>query len=154
MNLTGKVMAVCISQQRGTQKQSVKRANIIEGWGIEGDAHGGGWHRQISLLSYEKIADFKKLGAKVQDGGFGENIIVLGINLAALPVGTRLEVNDALLEVTQIGKECHQHCAIYQQVGDCIMPREGIFAKVIGCGSVGQGDVVKVVDSQLLQNVL
>ncbi len=146
MNLTGKVMAVCISQQRGTQKQSVKRANIIEGWGIEGDAHGGGWHRQISLLSYEKIVDFKKLGAKVQDGGFGENIIVLGINLAALPVGTRLEVNDALLEVTQIGKECHQHCAIYQQVGDCIMPREGIFTKVVGGGSVGQGDVVKVVE--------
>lgn len=142
----GKVMAVCISPVRGVRKQEVSgRIRIVAGYGIEGDAHGGNWHRQISLLSYEKIADFNRLGGGVENGDFGENIVVTGIDLRNLPVGTRLRLPDTLLEVTQIGKECHEHCQIYQRVGDCIMPREGIFAKVIEAGTVEKGDSIDVI---------
>jgi TatD DNase family protein len=144
--MEGKIMAVCISQVRGVRKQEVQgRIRIVAGYGIEGDAHGGNWHRQISLLSYEKIAEFKRLGGIVENGDFGENIVVTGIDLRTLPVGTRLRLPDALLEVTQIGKECHQHCQIYQQIGDCIMPREGIFAHVIEEGTVEKGDSIDVI---------
>ncbi|MHB9292381.1 hypothetical protein Holit_01478 [Hollandina sp. SP2] len=142
----GKVMAVCISPVRGVKKQEVPgRIRIVADYGIEGDAHGGNWHRQISLLSYEKIAEFNRLGGAVENGDFGENIVVAGIDLRNLPVGARLRLPDTLLEVTQIGKECHDHCQIYQRVGDCIMPREGIFAKVIEAGTVEKGDSIDVI---------
>jgi MOSC domain-containing protein YiiM len=145
-NMRGTVMAVCISDVRGVRKQEVPgRARIVAGYGIEGDAHGGTWHRQISLLSYEKRAEFNQRGGGAENGDFGENILVSGIDLRTLPVGTRLRLDDALLEVTQIGKTCHAHCQIYQRVGDCIMPREGIFAQVIEEGSVGPGDTIDVI---------
>ena len=141
----GKVMAVCISEKRGTQKKNVGEAKVVLGYGLENDAHGGDWHRQISLLSYEKMQEFNERGANVEDGAFGENIIVSGIDLRTLPVGTKLQCPDALLEVTQIGKQCHGHCEIYYRVGDCIMPREGIFTKVIIGGSIKTGDEITVV---------
>ncbi|GHV92067.1 molybdenum cofactor biosynthesis protein MoaC [Spirochaetia bacterium] len=141
--MKGTVLAVCVSDIRGIHKTEVNgRIRIVEGFGIEGDAHGGNWHRQISLLSREKIEDFNRLSASVNNGDFGENIIVSGIDLRSLPVGTQLKFNDALLEVTQIGKECHSHCEIFKRAGDCIMPREGIFARVITGGSIGKGDTV------------
>ncbi|GHV37200.1 molybdenum cofactor biosynthesis protein MoaC [Spirochaetia bacterium] len=143
--MKGTVLAVCVSDIRGIHKTEVNgRIRIVEGFGIEGDAHGGNWHRQISLLSREKIEDFNRLGASVNNGDFGENIIVSGIDLRSLPVGTQLKFNDALLEVTQIGKECHSHCEIFKWAGDCIMPREGIFARVITGGSIGKGDTVHI----------
>jgi MOSC domain-containing protein YiiM len=139
------VLAVCTSEVRGVQKKEVPgRIRIIEGYGIEGDAHGGNWHRQISLLSFEKIEDFNRRGGGVENGEFGENIVVSGIDLGKLSPGTRFKLSDALLEVTQIGKECHRHCSIFERVGDCIMPREGIFAKVITGGSIGKGDAVEI----------
>lgn len=145
-NPKGTVVAVCVSNVRGVKKDEISgRVRIVEKFGIENDAHGGNWHRQISLLSYGKIREFNKRGGEAESGDFGENLVVDGIDLRILPVGTRLRVNDALLEVTQIGKECHQHCQIYERVGDCIMPREGIFAKVLSGGSVGKGDVIEVV---------
>lgn len=136
----GKVIATCISEVRGVQKKNVHRVKIVEGYGIEGDAHGGNWHRQISLLSYDKIEAFRKKGAKVEDGAFGENLVVEGIDFRTLPIGTRFRCNDVILELTQIGKECHHGCQIYQQMGDCIMPREGVFAKVIHGGEIREGD--------------
>ena len=140
----GTVVAVCISERRGTEKHEIARGKILPGFGLEGDAHGGNWHRQISLLSYDKVLEFNRWGGAVGNGDFGENILVAGIDLARLPVGTRLRVGDALLEVTQIGKECHSHCAIFHRVGDCIMPREGIFTRVLEGGSVQKGDGVCV----------
>ena len=145
--MDGKIIAVCISDVRGVQKHPVGRTRIVEGYGLEGDAHGGNWHRQISLLSYDKITDFNARGGNVSDGAFGENLIVAGIDLRSLPVGTQLKVNDALLEVTQIGKECHAHCEVFHRVGDCIMPRAGIFAKILSGGTVGMGDEVYVLSS-------
>ncbi|MDR2632540.1 MAG: MOSC domain-containing protein [Treponema sp.] len=144
--MRGTVRAVCISEVRGVKKQEVPgRLRVLAGYGIEGDAHGGTWHRQISLLAYEKIAEFNRLGGNVENGDFGENIVVSGIDLRALPVGTRLRLSDALLEVTQIGKECHEHCQIYKRAGDCIMPREGIFTRVIEAGTIGKGDSLDVI---------
>lgn len=141
----GKILAVCISEKKGTQKINVKERRLIENHGLEGDAHAGTWHRQVSLLSNEKIIDFINRGGDVNQGDFGENLIVEGIDLAKLPVGTKLQINDdILLEVTQIGKECHSHCAIYHTVGDCIMPREGIFTRVLKGGIVKVGDTIKV----------
>lgn len=144
----GKVRAICISEKRGTQKQPVENgANFIEDWGIEKDAHAGKWHRQVSLLDYEEIEAFKTKGADVQAGAFGENVIVEGFDLKNLTVGTRLTLgNEVLLELTQIGKECHNHCTIYRTMGDCIMPREGVFARVIKGGFVKPGDEVSVTD--------
>ena len=145
-NPKGTVVAVCVSGVRGVKKDEISgRVPIVEKYGLENDAHGGNWHRQISLLSWEKIREFNQRGGEVGNGDFGENLVIEGIDLRSLPVGTRLRVNDALLEVTQIGKECHQHCQIYGRVGDCIMPREGIFAKVLSGGSVEKGDGVEVV---------
>lgn len=141
----GQLMGICISEMRGTQKREVKEANIVEGWGIEGDAHGGNWHRQVSLLSYEKIEAFRKKGAEVDFGAFGENLIVKGYDLRTLPLGSRFRIGDALLELTQIGKECHSHCEIYKKMGECIMPREGVFTKVIQGGKIQDGDEVEVI---------
>lgn len=136
----GKVMAICISEKRGTQKYYVEKANFIEDFGIESDAHAGKWHRQVSLISFEKIEEFKARGGKVEPGAFGENLIVEGFDFRNMPVGTIFKCNDVELEMTQIGKECHQHCQIYYQVGDCIMPREGVFAKVLKGGTIHVGD--------------
>lgn len=136
----GKIIAVCTSPQRGTQKTDVHSAVFAQGWGIDGDAHAGCWHRQVSLLGSEKIDAFRARGAQVEYGAFGENLVVEGFDFRNLPVGTLLRCGDVLLEMTQIGKECHAHCAIYQQVGDCIMPREGVFARVLEGGVISVGD--------------
>lgn len=138
----GKVIAVCTSEKKGTQKQKVESITLRENWGIEGDAHAGNWHRQVSLLAFEKIEDFRNRGAEIDFGAFGENMIVEGFDLSRLPVGTRFFVGDAVLEMTQIGKECHTHCAIHRVMGDCIMPREGVFTKVLKGGVVRSGDEI------------
>lgn len=141
----GKIIGLCISEQRGTSKHEVPEINVVKDWGLEGDAHGGKWHRQISLLSFDKIEAFRARGAEVALGAFGENIIVEGIDFRNLPVGTRLQAGDVLLEMTQIGKECHSHCQIYHKMGDCIMPREGVFAEVIEEGHLSVGDEMTVI---------
>lgn len=140
----GEVIAVCTSPAKGTQKTNVGEGLFIEDFGIQGDAHAGKWHRQVSLLSYDKIEEFRSRGADVENGAFGENLVVRGIDFSSLPVGTRLRCNDVVLEMTQIGKECHHGCAIFQKMGDCIMPREGVFAKVIHGGRIKAGDEMKV----------
>lgn len=140
----GKIMAICISEKRGTQKKRIPEAELIAEFGIKEDAHGGKWHRQVSLLSYETIEAFKARGASVQDGAFGENIVVSGIDLIHLPVGTRLSCQEVLLEVTQIGKECHSHCEIYRKMGECIMPSNGIFTRVLHGGTIKIGDEINV----------
>ena len=136
----GIVRAVCTSSQKGTLKENVGEASFLEDFGLEGDAHAGKWHRQVSLLSYEKIEEFRARGAKVNFGAFGENLVVDGFDFRHLPVGTRLRCGDVLLEMTQIGKKCHSGCAIYRQMGDCIMPREGVFARVLSGGTIRVGD--------------
>ncbi len=141
----GRILAICISEKRGTAKFEISEAEIKVDWGIVGDAHGGNWHRQISLLSFEKIEDFRTRGANVDFGAFGENLVVEGFDLRALPVGTRFLIGEAELELTQIGKECHSHCAIYHAVGDCIMPREGVFTKVIKGGHIKVGDEITMI---------
>lgn len=143
----GKIMAVCISEKRGTQKKNIDKVRLIENFGLEGDAHGGNWHRQVSLLSYEKVRAFEEKGISVEDGAFGENLLVEGFDFKTLPVGTRFRCGEVLLEMTQIGKECHSHCEIYQAVGDCIMPREGVFARVLHGGMIQIGDELEIVPS-------
>lgn len=138
----GTVKAVCTSSIKGIQKSEVGSVKLCADWGIEGDAHAGSWHRQVSLLPYEKIEDFKARGADVSNGSFGENIIVEGFDLKSLPVGTRLRSGNVKLELTQIGKECHARCAIYHKMGDCIMPREGAFCKVLQGGTIRPGDEI------------
>ena len=139
----GRIVAICTSQKKGTAKKAVDYANIIENHGIEGDAHAGNWHRQVSLLSWQAIEAFKARGALVANGCFGENLVVDGIDFAALPVGTRIACNDVLLEVTQIGKECHSHCEVFKKTGECIMPKKGIFTRVIKGGRVKTGDTIE-----------
>ena len=141
----GKILGICISEKRGTEKHEIQEANLVKDWGIEGDAHGGKWHRQVSLLSFEKIEDFRAKGAEVDFGAFGENLIVEGYDLRALPVGTRFQIGDAVLELTQIGKECHSHCQIYKRMGDCIMPREGVFTEVVKLGHIKVGDEITMI---------
>ena len=142
----GIIKAVCISEKRGTDKKNIHKREVIKGFGLKNDAHGGDWHRQVSLISFEKIEEFKKRGGDVVDGSFGENLIVTEIELTKLPIGTKLKINDVVLEVTQIGKECHSHCEIFKKVGDCIMPREGIFARVLVGGFIEEGDTIQVVE--------
>ena len=138
----GTVKAVCTSSVKGIQKSEVGSVRLCADWGIEDDAHAGSWHRQVSLLPYEKIEDFKARGADVSNGSFGGNIIVEGFDLKSLPVGTRLRSGNVKLELTQIGKECHARCAIYHKMGDCIMPREGAFCKVLQGGTIRPGDEI------------
>ena len=142
----GNVLAVCVSTEKGTQKQNVGTAVFVEDWGIEGDAHAGKWHRQVSLLSHEKIEAFRARGAQVEDGAFGENLVVSGINFRSLPLGTKFQCNDVVLELTQIGKECHNGCEIYKIMGDCIMPREGVFTRVLHGGSISVGDTLRILE--------
>ena len=140
----GKIIGICISEKRGTAKHEVETAKLVEDWGIEGDAHAGHWHRQVSLLSYEKIEAFRAKGADIPLGAFGENLIVEGYDFRNLPVGTRFSCGDALLEMTQIGKECHSHCEIFKRMGECIMPREGVLYRTftISVNILSRGNTV------------
>ncbi len=141
----GKIVAVCTSEKKGTRKKNVGQGILMEGFGIQGDAHGGPWHRQVSLLALESIEKMRAKGLDVFPGDFAENLTTEGTDLVALPIGTRLKIGEeAIGEVTQIGKECHNRCAIYYQAGDCVMPREGIFIKVVQGGPVKIGDLVEV----------
>ncbi len=143
----GNVIAVCTSGVKGIQKTNVGTINILDNWGIEGDAHAGDWHRQVSLLSHDKIEAFRARGAEVVDGAFGENLVVSGIDFRTLPIGTVFACNDVRLELTQIGKECHSGCAIFQKMGECIMPREGVFTRVLHGGTISVGDELTVVNN-------
>lgn len=141
----GKVLAICTSEKKGTAKVEIKEALFLENHGISGDAHAGNWHRQVSLLAFEKIEEFRKKGINVKLGAFGENLVIEGIELSKLPVGTTLLSGNIIMEVTQIGKECHDRCHIYHTVGDCIMPREGVFARVIKGGRMKAGDDINII---------
>lgn len=140
-----KLLGICISEKKGTQKHEVEKARLIPNHGIENDAHAGKWHRQVSLLNFEKIEEFRAKGVDVSFGAFGENLIIDEFDFRSLPVGTRFKIGDVLLELTQIGKECHSHCAIYHAVGDCIMPREGVFTEVLIGGDIKVGDEVLMI---------
>lgn len=143
-NRKGTLEAICISDHRGTAKYVIHEAELKADWGIVGDAHAGNWHRQVSLLEREKIEAFRKKGVDVAYGAFGENLIVNGIDLRTIQVGSLIHVGACLLELTQIGKECHDHCAIYKAVGECIMPKEGVFARVLKGGTIQPGDEIIV----------
>ncbi|NLB53536.1 MAG: MOSC domain-containing protein [Syntrophomonadaceae bacterium] len=145
----GQVMAINISEKRGIKKHNIDKAYVKADWGIEVDAHSGEWHRQVSLLSLSSVEKMRAMGADVHYGDFAENLTVDGIDVAVLPLGTRLKIGEAEIEVTQIGKECHNKaCAIKKQVGTCVMPVEGIFARVLSSGWVKTGDVVEVIELQ------
>ncbi len=145
MNQRGVVIAVCTSERKGMPKEDVGRGLLVKEHGLEGDVHAGNWHRQVSLLSVSSINKIKEQGLEIENGDFAENLTVDGIDVWTLPVGTRLTVGqEALLEVTQIGKECHARCAIFYRAGDCVMPREGIFARVLKTGPVAAGDELVV----------
>jgi MOSC domain-containing protein YiiM len=141
-----RVLAVCVSGRKGERKTPVPEATLVPGHGVERDAHAGPGNRQVSLLAAESIAKMREKGVDVGPGAFAENVTVAGIDLAALKVGDRLLVGEALVEISQIGKECHDRCAIYFQAGDCVMPREGVFARVIRGGKVAPGDAVAKAD--------
>ena len=140
------VTAVCISTMKGVPKKEVPEIEVKVGHGIVGDAHAGNWHRQISLLAGESVDKMREKLPALKNGAFAENIVTRGLTLYELPVGTRLRVGPTLLEVTQIGKECHSACAIKKVTGDCVMPREGIFAKVLEEGVIHAGDRIEVVE--------
>lgn len=140
-----KVLAVCISLKKGEQKKEIDFGECIVDFGIKGDAHGGDWHRQISLLAKESVDEMRARGVTLENGDFAENIVTEGINLKGLPIGTRLLIgNDVILEVTQIGKECHSGCVIMQKAGKCVMPTDGIFAKVINPGNIKAEDEIVI----------
>ncbi len=141
----GEVLAVCISEKKGTLKKNIGRAELVEHYGLKGDAHAGKWHRQVSLLSADKIEAFRKK-LWVDYGAFGENLVVSGFDFRALPVGSLLAAGEVVLEITQIGKECHNDCMIKKQTGDCIMPREGVFARVIKGGMIETGMEMTLLD--------
>ncbi len=141
----GKILAVCTSENTGERKKNIGKGIFVQGHGLEGDAHAGDWHRQVSLLAMESIKKMQDKGLDVGPGDFAENLTTEGIELVSLPIGTKLKIGeDALGEVTQIGKKCHKRCAIYYQAGDCVMPREGIFIRVLKGGPVKVGDSIEV----------
>ena len=141
-----KIVSIAISPNKGTRKATVEHANVIEDYGIEGDAHAGPWHRQVSLLAIESIDKMRQKGLDVSFGDFAENIATSGIDLPNLSVGSRLRLGDkVMVEISQIGKECHHKCAIYYQAGDCIMPKEGIFARVLEGGDIHCNDPIEIV---------
>jgi MOSC domain-containing protein YiiM len=145
----GRIVAVSISSKKGVKKTNILLGSLIENYGLETDAHAGNWHRQVSLLAIESISKIRKKGLDVNPGDFAENITTQGIKLWELLVGTRLKLGeDALVEVTQIGKKCHDRCAIYKQVGDCVMPREGIFVKVLKSGTIGTEDNIRIFNNR------
>jgi len=138
------VVSLNISRAKGVQKEQVREVSLRVGHGIEGDAHAGDWHRQVSLLAQESIDAMIARGIDLKPGDFAENITTSGLQLPQLPLGTRLRVGETILEITQIGKKCHRGCAIFQQVGDCVMPREGIFTRVIRAGTIRTGDPITI----------
>ena len=145
--MKGKIRAVCISERKGTPKQDVKSANIIENFGLENDAHAGSI-REVSLLSWEKVEEFKKTGADLKAGDFGENLLVEGFDFKTFPVGTKFKCNDLILEIIQIGKKCHSACTVTQRTGKCIMPSEGVFAHVVHGGKVSTGDEIELIEDR------
>ena len=142
--MEGRVIAVCTSKNKGERKKNIGSGMLLEGLGLEGDAHAGFAHRQISLLALESIEKMRNMGLDVNPGDFAENITTVNLNLVSLSIGTRLKIGDTLLEVSQIGKECHTRCAIYYQAGDCVMPKEGIFAILVKGGKISVEDVISV----------
>ena len=138
----GSITAICVSVEKGTPKTARVQARLVAGHGIDGDAQAVDWHSQISILSLERIEEFRHRGADVAFGDFGENLVVSGLDLDAMRRGDRLRCGKALLEITQFGKECHSHCRIFDTVGDCIMPRHGVFARVLSGGEIRVGDVM------------
>ncbi|MGI6097615.1 MAG: MOSC domain-containing protein [Dethiobacteria bacterium] len=141
----GKIVAISISEKKGVPKKNIEKGLFKENHGLVDDAHAGDWHRQVSLLAVESINKMLEKGLKVSPGDFAENLTTEGIDLTSLPLGARLKVGETELEVTQIGKKCHSKCAVYYRTGDCIMPREGIFAKVISGGLVKVGDSISII---------
>ena len=140
-----KIVAVSISQKKGEKKTNVDQARLKIDHGLDQDAHAGDWHRQVSLLDMESVTRIRDKGLDVEPGNFAENITTQGIRLWELPIGTKMQLGaEVVVEVTQIGKECHNRCAIFHQVGDCVMPREGIFAKVVTEGIIHPGDEIQV----------
>jgi len=143
-----KIISIAISKKKGTVKKTVPEAELKEGHGLSGDAHAGPWHRQVSFLARESIETMRSAGCDVTFGDFAENIATEGIDWPSIPVGTKIELGDrALVEITQIGKECHKKCAIYYRAGDCIMPKEGVFARVLRGGIIRIGDGLRIVSS-------
>lgn len=146
-HVPGEIVALSVSARRTVRKTNVPRVEVVADHGIVGDAHAGPWHRQVSLLALESVERMRQKGLNVKPGDFAENITVVGLELPTLPVGTRLALGDAIIgEVTQIGKVCHTRCAIYYQAGDCVMPREGIFIRILRGGELRVGDTVRVLD--------
>ena len=144
--MKGKILSINISEKKGTPKTKINPGVLIEDFGFEGDAHAGKWHRQVSLLAKESIEKSKGLPTDgICHGVFAENITTKGIELYTIPVGTHLKVGECIIEISQIGKECHEGCAIQKLVGKCVMPREGVFAKVIKGGKVFEGDSIEVI---------
>ena len=143
--MSAKIVAVCVSQNKGERKTPVESVDLLPGHGIVGDGHAGNWHRQVSLLAQESIDKMRQMGLDVKAGDFAENITTQGIDLPVLPVGAQLRIGLARVEVTQIGKECHTRCAIYHQAGDCVMPKEGIFVKVLEGETIQAGDPIEII---------
>ena len=144
--MRGTLVAISLSEHKGMRKGNVPSARLVEEHGVEGDAHAGPWHRQVSLLAAESIERMAALGLEVGPGDFAENLTTSGIDLLALVPGDRVCIGEVELEITQIGKECHDRCAIYEQAGDCVMPREGIFARVLRGGTISIGDEISTED--------
>lgn len=144
--MKGTIIAVCASDKKGEKKINIGKGELVAGFGLKDDVHGGDWHRQVSLLAMESIEKIRAHGLDVKPGDFAENITTEGMILHTLPIGTQMKVGDILLEVTQIGKECHTRCNIYHTVGDCVMPREGIFVKVLKGGPIVVGDTIEVIE--------
>lgn len=140
-----KVVAICTSTKKGTVKNKVEEALLIEDFGIKDDAHAGKWHRQVSLLELKKIDEFNAQGGNVKFGDFGENLVIDGIEVDKLPVGQKIQVGEAILEITQIGKKCHNECEIFHRVGKCIMPIHGVFSKVLKGGKVAINDKAELI---------
>lgn len=141
-----KIVSLSISKKKGTRKTTISEARLVENFGLEGDAHAGDWHRQVSFLASESIEQSRQRGLNVDFGDYAENIATEGIDWLSVPVGTRFRLGDAaLVEITQIGKECKKKCAIFYQAGDCIMPREGVFAKVLRGGIIRCGDAIEMI---------
>lgn len=148
-----KIVSIATSKKKGTRKTTTESVLVKKEFGIDGDAHSGIWHRQVSFLASESIKQARDNGLNVTFGDFAENFATEGIDWKKIPIGTRLKLGDTtLVEVTQIGKECHNKCAIYYQAGDCIMPKEGIFARVLEGGTVNKGDAVRILDNTETDN--
>ncbi len=141
--MNARIVAVCISRNKGEKKTPVAQVELRPGHGIVGDAHAGNWHRQVSLLAIESIRKMQGMGLTVDAGDFAENLTTEGVDLVTMPLGAGVRIGDTLLEITQIGKECHTRCAIYDQAGDCVMPKEGVFARVVKGGKVQAGDRIE-----------